>query len=672
MIGNSLNRVVNGRIVVPFSVATSFLLGLVFIFIWAPHPWGWLGIDQYHQLATELSKGRPFSTMDVPWGYAYFLALFYRLFGPSPIPPLIAQAALNASLPALVYRYGREAFDSRVAAIAALLTGVLSFNTVYASTESSDSVCTVLFVGAVVLFASACRRGDWRRFAAAGALCGLAAQFRPNLILVPLVLALFAVGTGVRDSRRFRNSTITVAFAGAMLVPWVVRNYELTGQFIPTSTHGGVQLWYGTLQTGLYLDARQQNPRRVFEAPVFPYSSLMGAPVIVEGKPSCDLGRPASVDVVYWTDADPTPTRVPLERTADARYAGAIPAPFHPRTISYYFDITWATSLPTLTERYSPAAGPAEPLVYFLSDQHLSDIDSTDAVLDIFDLSRLLQHIAWGVPIRAAEKLDSDRNGRLDESDFRAAVGTLLSGVTQFGKGSQATLNVTASSTDVRARFVDGSELVVPKRWSGLVTDLQVGDGIAAALLRSSPFSEARPSPELLGLPCLGIIDVGINRPFYRTQPHEMRRYTALAWDNIRRDPRAYASSVLYRAVRLFVIRGTDDRGTAVQFAGSRRVYAAATAATAIYLVLFLLGAVLAWHRGYAVWLPLVLVAYVPATIAFVLTNMRYTVSVQPFMFLFIAVALVAVLERFGALSPAVRDEPAARHLEENGTTSRL
>ncbi len=31
--------------------------------------------------------------------------------------------------------------------------------------------------------------------------------------------------------------------------------------FLPTSTHGGVQLWYGTLQVGPYLESRaQQSP----------------------------------------------------------------------------------------------------------------------------------------------------------------------------------------------------------------------------------------------------------------------------------------------------------------------------------------------------------------------------------------------------------------------------
>ena len=40
----------------------------------------------------------------------------------------------------------------------------------------------------------------------------------------------------------------------------------------------------------------------------------------------------------------------------------------------------------------------------------------------------------------------------------------------------------------------------------------------------------------------------------------------------------------------------------------------------------------------------LVPIVYVPLTICFVLTNMRYTITMQPLMFVFVAVALSAAL----------------------------
>src|SRR2546427_6456346 len=109
--------------------AASLAIGLFFILVWAPHPWGWEGFDNYHDVAVRLARGEPFPTMDRPWGYAYFLAAFYGVFGDRPWIPLLAQAALNALMPLLVYLFARDEFDERVAGVAALLTGFLSFNT---------------------------------------------------------------------------------------------------------------------------------------------------------------------------------------------------------------------------------------------------------------------------------------------------------------------------------------------------------------------------------------------------------------------------------------------------------------------------------------------------------------------------------------------------------------
>ena len=62
-----------------------------------------------------------------------------------------------------------------------------------------------------------------------------------------------------------------------------------------------------------------------------------------------------------------------------------------------------------------------------------------------------------------------------------------------------------------------------------------------------------------------------------------------------------------------------------------------------MYLTLLVIGAIVGWRRGYRVGLPLLLIAYVPATLAPVLTNMRYTVTVQPLMFIFMAIAITAL-----------------------------
>ena len=647
MSSGRLDRLLESKAIVLAAAATSFLVGLVFIFVWAPHPWGWYGIDQYHQLAIDLSLGRDFATLDVPWAYGYFLAFFYRVFGPTPLPALLTQNLLNASIPVIVYCYAVRAFDRRVAAVAATMVGLLSFNTIYVSTESTDSVCTFLFMLMVWTFDRGRRSRSLWWFVAAGALAGIAAQFRPNLILIPIVLFGLNWLMGPRSWLRVWQGAAIVLMAGLMLAPWTIRNYRLTGQVMPTSTHGGIQLWYGTLQIGNYLESRAYNPRRVFSTPPFDYSSLTEVPVQVEVWLNCGPGTPQGVELGYRL-GDDSPSTIPLLPVGNNRYAGAIPPTRRNVPIYYYTRVHWPGNGVDPLVHVTPAGGAADPLVYFVSGDHLGDLDTGDRLLDLFDVVRLLRHLAWQEPVRAAAQLDRDHDGALTEADLRANLRVVLADLDRGEPSIDRLIDVESSDTRVQARFIDGTTLVVPRKWDGLATDLEIGEGMAEAVMSTRHrFAQPYPAPRIpLETQCLGPGGLWLNQPFYRVLPHEMSRYVALAMDNIRREPLAYAWSVLYRAGRLFIVQGSDDRQTTQQFDRSRIVYMFATAASALIFALALSGAWLARRRGYAVWLPLALILYVPATIAFVLTNMRYTITVQPLVLIFAAVSVAEIIHR--------------------------
>ena len=167
-------------------------LGLAFIFVKAPHPWGWEGFDNYRQYALALARGEMYPTLEVPWGYPAFLAVFYRLFGDRQWIPLVVQAILNGFVPLLIYSAVRARVGEREALLAAVLVACFSFNTVYASTQTSDSLCTVLFVATVGIFMRAQSSRHLLTFVLAGVLAGAAMQIRPNLLLLPIWLAAIA------------------------------------------------------------------------------------------------------------------------------------------------------------------------------------------------------------------------------------------------------------------------------------------------------------------------------------------------------------------------------------------------------------------------------------------------------------------------------------------------
>ena len=620
----------------------SLASGLLFLFVRAPHPWGWNGFDHYHELALALASGQPFPTMDVPWGYAYFLAGFYRLFGDRPWIPLLVQVALNAITPLLLFTAARRWTDRATASLAALLLGAFSFNTVYASTQSSDAICTVLFLTTILIFMTAVDRDKRAWFALVGVVTGVMSQFRPNLILIPGLLAAYAIWQ--RPVRRsVVHAAVMLMCAGAALTPWIVRNYRLTGALLPTSVHGGEQLWYGTLQTGQYLDSRGYNPRSIFKSPAFEYTSLDGVPILISGGVrTCAIDeRHGTLSLFYWTDFDPVKQRLsPLTlNPVTGRFTFELPPPPAGDAVYYYyFEAAWPSGAGT-TVVDTPAPGANAPSVYFVSQDHLGDMDVHADLLDIFDVIRLARHDAWGEPLAAADALR--RAGAVDAG---SAARTLLRIAADGHDELLPAIQLDHDDTTALMTIGGDSTITIPRTWHERLSDLTIVGPNAEALMHAhaSLAGLARPAPAVSkdDATCAIVGEVTINNVFYREQPQSMRRYSALALDNIRRAPLSFLAASLYRVYRVFVVVGSNDKWTNQQFSGSRAIYAAATAASLAFVGLFLAGVVIAWRAGLAFGLPLLLILYVPATIAPLLTNMRYSVTVQPLMFVFVAMAL--------------------------------
>lgn len=639
-----LGRLLDAPRVRSYASAISLALGLFFVFIWAPHPWGWQGIDQYHDLAVQVARGEPFGTTDVPWGYAYFVAACYVIVGEHPLVPVLLQVAANATVPLMLFHLVRRAAGQRTAALASLLAGIFSFNTVYASTQASDALCTVLFLGSLLSFAIAHETRGLVWWVLSGVLSGLVPQFRPNMIAFPVVLAVAYWLVDGKTRHAALSMGVLLAMTSLALAPWVVRNYRLTGEFLPTSTHGGVQLWYGTLQVGPYLESRAHNPRSAFEPAPFDYTSLAKVPIIVSIHPGtcAALADRSRLRLVYWTDRDTRHlTAQPLGVTGDSQ-AFAIPGQPAPTALYYFFEAEGdEPGSPPVLRQVTPTDPHANPFIFFVAEDHLGDLDRHDDLLDIFDLIRLMRYLAWGDRPDHATAVDLDRDGRLGPDDLETAVLGLLGNGTALAPAPR----LEPSATAVSLRLSDGSSLTVPRAFSGRVTDLDVQPGLASRLIPARRVLGPDATPATPAGQCtLG--DVRVNEVFYRKEPHQMRRYIALAADNIRRDPMAYLAASAYRLVRLFVLRGTTDQSTAQQFAGSRLVYLGGLVLSGIYFCLFVAGAVIARTRSRGLLVFLIPIVYVPVTICFVLTNMRYTITVQPLMFAFVALTLV-VLGRF-------------------------
>jgi hypothetical protein len=379
--------------------------------------------------------------------------------------------------------------------------------------------------------------------------------------------------------------------------------------------------------------------------------------VITATAPHCDVEGRQQIDLVYSTNRDQMPRRVTATPNPNGDIVVELPPQPSPTAVYYYFEAT-AVVKGQSARTATPPEGAADPFSIVVSRDHLTDLDIDGRALDVYDIVRMMRHLAWHEALPHADELDFDDDHAVTESDLRRAASLIVQEYLEPAKVTDRTVSVSFGNSEATVEFVDGSALTVPRMWSGKITDLilrtQIVDANAALLVsrsRSLAGSHATRRPTAGGADgCLTMTGVAANRTPNRRLPHELRRFMALSWDNIQHDPLAYLVASATRAVRVFVIAGSEDVRTAYQFSGAGRVYAIGRAVSVLFLALAAAGVWIARAKGFRVLLLLAPILYVPLTICFMLINARYSMTMQPFMFAFVATALVTALD---ALTPS-------------------
>jgi hypothetical protein len=90
----------------------------------------------------------------------------------------------------------------------------------------------------------------WHDYAVSGTVLGITVLVRSTPILFPCFLFTYLLLFGQRASRLaiFRNISVMIIAMLTVLSPWILRNYSLTGKFVPTSSVLGV-----SAQAGQYI-----------------------------------------------------------------------------------------------------------------------------------------------------------------------------------------------------------------------------------------------------------------------------------------------------------------------------------------------------------------------------------------------------------------------------------
>jgi 4-amino-4-deoxy-L-arabinose transferase-like glycosyltransferase len=202
----------------------------------------------YERNALRLLEGvqEPEDTFN-PIGYPAFLALVYRIAGPSPRTVGMLQAALGTATCAVAWALARRTCRTRLAAPLAALSCALYFPLIfYAGFLLTETVFAFLASAGVLLWIRAVerpRRGG--RWLLAGVVLGLATTVRTNFLLVVPFLA-FAAWPRLRRAARLRGRAAWAALGLALVLgPAAARNSWILRRPAGLSTNAGLNFYLG-------------------------------------------------------------------------------------------------------------------------------------------------------------------------------------------------------------------------------------------------------------------------------------------------------------------------------------------------------------------------------------------------------------------------------------------
>ena len=215
--------------------------------------------DGYGILAENLVDGNGYrwradeaGTMLREPGYPLLLAAAFKVAGPSIESARLLNFLLTVGIAFMLIALARRMTSDPRAPVVAALLFLLYPGTLIAEARGGVEILFI-FVGVGFMLALhwAVERGDLWRYLLAGLAFGAVVQVRSTPILFPGFLLLYTMFTAAGARQRLAAAgrvAILVVGMGLVMLPWVVRNYRLTHEFVPVATLGGVGL-----QEGLYM-----------------------------------------------------------------------------------------------------------------------------------------------------------------------------------------------------------------------------------------------------------------------------------------------------------------------------------------------------------------------------------------------------------------------------------
>lgn len=214
--------------------------------------------EGFWELARHLVQTGEYSVHEPPRrvfrmpGFPLLLAGGMQVVGESPLALRLLLAAVGAGACGLVYRLGMELFDRPTALVACLLAAVsptfIGLSVLFLS-ETLFAFAMLLSLIALARLSTPRRQNASTRSPAlpllAGFLNGLATLVHPSWLLVAPAFAGVRFLKSENRRRDALEGALVLAGLALSMLPWLMRNFFVTGHFVLTTLWAGPSLYDG-------------------------------------------------------------------------------------------------------------------------------------------------------------------------------------------------------------------------------------------------------------------------------------------------------------------------------------------------------------------------------------------------------------------------------------------